>query len=85
MDLEDIASVTAALEPTKRAVVSLVGQFYDPLGLLSPVVVQFKVFLQEMCKIMSEWQPPSEVASTCLKFEGRTVICGSSMLHDGCS
>ena len=55
MDLKEIASAAAALEPTKRAVVGLVGQFYDPLGLLSPVVVQFKVFLQEICEMKMDW------------------------------
>ena len=39
MDLEELASAATALEPTKRAIVSLVGRFYDPLGLLSPIVI----------------------------------------------
>ena len=46
MDLEEIASTAALLDPSKRAIVSLVGRFYDQLGLLSPVVLQFKIFLQ---------------------------------------
>ena len=50
MSLEDIASAASELEPTRRAIVSLVGRFYDPLGLLSPVVIQFKIFLQVMCE-----------------------------------
>ena len=48
MSLEDIASAAAELEPTRRAIMNLIGRFYDPLGLLSPVVIQFKIFLQEM-------------------------------------
>ena len=44
--LEDIAGLARTLEPTKREIVSLVGKFYDPFGLLSPVVVNFKIFLQ---------------------------------------
>ena len=39
MSLEDIASAAVELEPTKRAIVSLMGRVYDPLGLLSPIVV----------------------------------------------
>ena len=38
MSLEDIAALAVELEPTKRAIVSLVGRIYDPLGLLSPIV-----------------------------------------------
>ena len=55
MDFEEIASAAVVLEPTKRAIVSLVGRFYDPLGLLSPIVIQFKVFLQEMCGLKMDW------------------------------
>ena len=49
MGLEETASAATTLEPTKRAIVSLVSRFYDPLGLLSPIVIQFKVFLQKIC------------------------------------
>ena len=55
MDFEEIASAAVVLEPTKRAIVSLVGRFYDPLALLSPIVIQFKVFLQEMCGLKMDW------------------------------
>ena len=58
MDLEEIASTAALLDPTKRAIVSLVGRFYDPLGLLSSIVIQFKIFLQEMCGMKMGWDQP---------------------------
>ena len=56
--LEDIAGLARTLEPTKREIVSLVGKFYDPLGLLSPVVVNFKIFLQELCQERLGWDQP---------------------------
>ena len=39
VSLTEIASATQAIDPTKRNIVGLVGRFYDPLGILSPVVV----------------------------------------------
>ena len=58
MSLEDIASVATHLNPTKRSVVSLVGKFYDPLGFLSPVVIRFKIFLQDLCGVQLHWDDP---------------------------
>lgn len=39
----------------KRHVVAIVGKFYDPLGYLSPTVVQFKMFFQEFCQSKLSW------------------------------
>ena len=47
MSLHSLASTAADLEPSKRNIVSLVGRFYDPLGFLAPIIVRFKLFLQE--------------------------------------
>ena len=49
INLDDIISAATSLSPTKRNIVSLVGTFYDPLGYLTPIVVQFKLFLRELC------------------------------------
>jgi len=46
------------VEPTKRNIVSLVGRIYDPLGFLSPVVVQFKSLFQELCGSKLGWYQP---------------------------
>ena len=58
MSLEDIALLASKVDPTKRAIVSLVGKFYDPLGLLSSVVINFKIFLQELCEAKLGWDQP---------------------------
>ena len=44
--------------PTKRSIVSTVGKFRDPLGILSPVIVTFKILFQELCKEKREWDQP---------------------------
>jgi len=38
----------------------LVGRFYDPLGVLSPVVVSFKILIQEICESHVDWDQPLE-------------------------
>ena len=32
-----------------------VGRFYDPLGLFAPVVIRFKIFLQELSIAKLDW------------------------------
>ena len=47
-----------SLDPTKRNIFNLVGKFYDPVGILAPVVVKFKMVLQTMCEAKLEWDQP---------------------------
>ena len=46
------------LTPTKRTVVSVATRFYDPLGILSPVTIQFKILFQQTCKEGLDWDDP---------------------------
>ena len=55
MSLKGIVSTAVELEPTKRVIMSLMGKFYDLLGFLSPVVIRFKVFLQELYEAQLDW------------------------------
>ena len=57
-DLTHLAEKAAKLQPTKRNVVSVVGQIYDPLGYLAPVTITFKILMQEVCKIRLGWDQP---------------------------
>ena len=54
----DIAHHAASLEPTKRNVVSIVGRFYDPVGFLAPVAINFKILFQELCEEKKDWDQP---------------------------
>ena len=58
LNLDEVASISITLEPTKRNIVSLVGKIFDPLGFLSPVVIRFKIFFQELCEAKLEWDQP---------------------------
>ena len=46
------------MEPTKRNVVSMSAIFFDPLGIMSPVNVQFNIFFQTLCKSKVDWDEP---------------------------
>jgi hypothetical protein len=54
-DVDCVAHKMDALEPTKRNVVSLTAKFFDPLGIVSPVTVLFKIFFQELCVSGVNW------------------------------
>ena len=41
--------------PTKRNVLRVIASFYDPMGLISPIIVQMKIFLQDICRANYHW------------------------------
>jgi len=52
---EEVAKLAAKTEPTKRNVVSVVSSLYDPLGLVTPVTIRFKIFMKELCETVADW------------------------------
>lgn len=40
---------------TKRSILSTIGQLYDPIGFLSPVLVRAKLLLQSIWKEQLDW------------------------------
>ena len=59
-DLTETASLAKKVEPTKRNVISTVSKFYDPLGVISPIIIPFKILFQELCKEKRDWDDPLE-------------------------
>ena len=43
------------LMPTKRNILRVRASFYDPMGLISPIIVQMKILLQDICKADYHW------------------------------
>ena len=41
--------------PTKRSVLRSIASIYDPLGLLSPVIIQCKIFMQQLWQLKVNW------------------------------
>ena len=56
-DCLEYKSEAAALETelTKRSILSAIGKLFDPLGLVSPVIIIAKVFMQRLWLLKSNW------------------------------
>ena len=57
-DVRGVAVVMEGSEPTKRSVVGATVKFFDPLGVVSPVTVLFKMFAQQLCEARVGWDEP---------------------------
>ena len=57
----DISSISQAMtdsQPTKRNTVSLATRFFDPLGVMTPISVRFKLLFQRICEAGLNWDQP---------------------------
>ena len=54
-DMTEINQFLSTVQPTERNVVGMSARFYSPLGIMSPVTVQFKIFFQQLCKAKVNW------------------------------
>ena len=41
--------------PTKRNILSLIAIFYDPIGLIQPIIIKLKLLFQEVCVTHADW------------------------------
>ena len=46
------------MEPTRRSLLKITSSFFDPLGILSPVLVQMKLLFQMLCQGNIAWDAP---------------------------
>ena len=53
----DLSRIVADVEPvvTKRSLLRVAATFYDPLGLISPIILSFKMLFQAVCKKNVGW------------------------------
>ena len=52
---DEILSVTSSCS------ICVTAYFYDPMGFLSPIITEFKIFFQELCRAKIGWDKPLEV------------------------
>ena len=55
---DKLVKIAQASSATKRNVLKVAASVYDPLGILSPMVVKMKVLLQEACHLQYAWDTP---------------------------
>lgn len=54
-DFTELLETAKTLAPTKRNVLKIIASFYDPLGLLQPMVSSMKILLQQIHKNNVPW------------------------------
>lgn len=49
--------------PTKRVILSEIASIFDPLGLISPVIICFKILMQKLWQVQVDWDAtlPAEI------------------------
>ena len=57
-NIGEVAATIEDFKPTKRNVVSATAKLFDPLGIVSPVTILFKMFAQELFKAKVSWDEP---------------------------
>ena len=54
-DLSSIADLMETI-PTKRNAVSLATHFFNPLGVITPLTIRFKLLFQQLCETKVGWE-----------------------------
>ena len=55
---EALLKLAEGLEPTRRNLLKVTSSFFDPLGILSSVLVQMKLLFRELCQEKVAWDAP---------------------------
>ena len=58
--LEKLAEKAKSVVATKRNILSILADLFDPLGIISPVAVSIKMLFQELCLDKVEWNEELE-------------------------
>ena len=58
LDFEKLISVAETLTFTKRNLLRLTAMFFDPIGFVSPVIIEMKIVLQKITVLKLGWDTP---------------------------
>ena len=58
MKLNKVVEFARNLEPNKRNILIIAAKLFDPLGIISPVMVGLRMLLQKLCLSICEWDSP---------------------------
>ena len=58
-DFKKLVKFTRSLNPTKRNLLKMIASLYNPLGIISPVIITMKCPFQEVCALKElDWDTP---------------------------
>ena len=60
VDLSELSDYVKCLPVTKRSVLKLSARIFDPLGLVSPLVIRLKLLFRSLCTDNVDWDDPIE-------------------------
>ena len=58
LQFQRLIELSKNLSPTKRNLLKMTATLFDPLGLISPSIVQMKMILQDVCLLELDWDSP---------------------------
>ena len=56
--LENLVEMVESDDLSKRQLLKLTASLYDPLGMISPVILTLKALFQKVCKVGTSWDEP---------------------------
>ena len=64
-NFQEICDLAQQLKPTKRNILKILSMFYDPTGILQPVIINLKIIFQNICKQKILWDDelPIDIAN----------------------
>ena len=54
-DFKEICELVHSLPLTKRNLLRILAKYYDPLGMLHPIIIKMKIMFQQICKLNVDW------------------------------
>jgi len=72
----NVVMYNKSTRPTKRVILSEIASIFDPLGLISPVIIRFKILMQKLWQVRLDWD-----ATLPVEIEGEWRKCRADLIH----